>query len=522
MMVWGIALASLGLAQQCLNYVAIDGSLLDGQPACYFIDQGDSYTAFIRAETLADATGSSLRYSTDSLSFTWQDSGVALPTTSDVAEGLNGSGPRGIVVGSTSYLAIDPLADLLGWNTTWDAGARVVIVDTSPSVATPAPEPQLQRVVAGYASSPRIGVHDAFTRVVIDLPSQSDYSVAVNPGVLVVRLPGLAADAYNISPDSPDVGNVRYAEFEGDLALIIETKHTLTPEGLGYQLGFIPASTDNPRERLYVDFGPRVHNNPQVAAVPATPTNPTWAPQLPRAETAAPRTSPRTVVLDPGHGGKFSGAQGYVQEEIIVLQVAFKIKALLEAQGVSVIMTRTSNTHLNEAYGRDLSARAELATNDRNLFVSIHANAAEAASAHGVETWVFGQPLDAATRQQAIRENGGGAIGRIATDEAITFANAIQDDILAREQLYYSRTLAEFIQPQLVSQTGARDRGIKQSAFRVLRQSRIPAVLVELGFVTNPTEGPRLGDNSYQDRLAQGVATGILSFFEQGGTLVDR
>ncbi|MDZ7704523.1 MAG: N-acetylmuramoyl-L-alanine amidase [Trueperaceae bacterium] len=524
MVVWGVALSGLGLAQRCLNYVAVDGDLLAGQPACYFIDAGDSYTAYIRADTLANATGSSLRYLGDNLLFGWRDRTVTVATTRDASAATPQRGPTGVptgvLVGGSSYLAIDPLAAALGWRTDWDATARVVIVSTAPPVASS--PPQLQRVAARYVGTPRVGVHDAFTRVVIDLPSQSDYSVAVNSGVLVVRLPGLAADAYNAVPDSPDIVSIRYAEFEGELALIVETRHTLTPEGAGYQLGFIAASTDNPRERLYVDFGSSLHNAGQAAAAPAAPLNPGWAPQRPRADTAATRTSQRVVVLDPGHGGKFSGAQGYVQEEIIVLQVAFKVKALLEAEGVSVIMTRTSNSHLSEVYGNDLSARAELATNDRNLFVSIHANAAEAASANGIETWVFGQPLDAATRQQAIRENGGGAIGRITTDEAIVFANAIQDDILAQEQLHYSRTLAEFIQPQLVSQTGARDRGIKQSAFRVLRQSRIPSVLVELGFVTNPSEGPQLGNDAYQDKLAAGIATGILSFFEQGGTLVDR
>ena len=197
----------------------------------------------------------------------------------------------------------------------------------------------------------------------------------------------------------------------------------------------------------------------------------------------------------------------------MVLQVALRLKRLLESQGIEVILTRDANYDLSENKATDLRLRSNFATPDRNMFVSIHANSADASSANGIETWVFGQPLEQGNLDQAIRENGGAAL----TDEALAIATDSAGMILRETQLRYSQMLAQTVQDAMVRETGARDRGVKQNAFYVIRNARTPSILVELGFVSNPNEGSNLGNAAYQDSLARGIFNGIMAFMNSGG-----
>jgi N-acetylmuramoyl-L-alanine amidase len=241
---------------------------------------------------------------------------------------------------------------------------------------------------------------------------------------------------------------------------------------------------------------------------------------LPAADPLAIAQAPErryTVVIDAGHGGHDPGAvSSWAREKEVVLDVALRLKALLEAEGVHVIVTRDHDTFLT------LQERSTFATTDRNLFVSIHANSAESTSAAGIETWVFGRPLDPALIDRAIDENGGGDVGAVRTEEAARIATDIAGDILRETQLNYSLALAELVQARLVDATGANDRGVRQNLFYVIRNSRIPAILVELGFVSNPDEGRKLAETAYRADLADALADGILTFLREGGTLARR
>ena len=207
-------------------------------------------------------------------------------------------------------------------------------------------------------------------------------------------------------------------------------------------------------------------------------------------------------MIDPGHGGYDPGAQGYVSEEVVVLDIALRLRDALEAQGINVILSREGDYHLDERKATDLAARAAMATTDRNLFVSIHANAAESSTANGIETWVFGEPLEEDLIQNAITENGGGSLGLELTEEAKQVHDSVLNDIFRQEQLHYSMTLAEAVQNAMIEATDARDRGIRKNYFYVIRNARIPAVLVEVGFVSNPAEGRNLGRADYRARIA--------------------
>jgi N-acetylmuramoyl-L-alanine amidase len=93
---------------------------------------------------------------------------------------------------------------------------------------------------------------------------------------------------------------------------------------------------------------------------------------------------------------------------------------------------------------------------------------------------------------------------------------------MRESQLNYSLSLANVVQNRLVAATGARDRGVRQNLFYVIRNSRIPAILVELGFVSNAEEGRRLVDPRYQEKLAQALADAIMEFLTNGGSLAAR
>ena len=200
----------------------------------------------------------------------------------------------------------------------------------------------------------------------------------------------------------------------------------------------------------------------------------------------------------------------------MVLSVALKLKKRLEEAGLEVILTRDTDTFLT------LQQRSAFATPERNIFVSIHANSAPSTSASGIETWVFGRPLDPSLIERAIEENGGGVLGEELTEVARQTADEFAADILREAQLNYSLALAEAVQSHLVSATGARDRGVRANLFYVIRTARIPAILVELGFVSNAEEGAKLATDSYQDTLADGLAEGILTFLRGGGILANH
>ncbi|HEX7021283.1 MAG TPA: N-acetylmuramoyl-L-alanine amidase, partial [Trueperaceae bacterium] len=327
---------------------------------------------------------------------------------------------------------------------------------------------------------------------------------------------------------NPHLQDLWYGIIGGKLALVADTSFELSAGGRGYRYDVLPPEQDGQDARLYVDLGPTLQGEPvtTLAATPRPLPAQAAAPEPQARQVALRRTPKPTIVLDPGHGGKFAGARGIggIKEEVLVLQIAFKVKALLESRGYKVVMTRTTDTQLSLNYDEDLVSRANFATAERNLFVSIHANTAANPAGHGIETYVFGKPLNNDTLKAAIRENGGGDdnVGRAVTDTALAFATGLDGDLLAQEILHFSRMLAQSVQSSLVAGTGAGDRGVKQAPYRVLTQSRIPAILVEVGFMTNPTEGPKLVQDSYQDKIAAGIARGIFSFFESNGSVAAR
>jgi N-acetylmuramoyl-L-alanine amidase len=218
------------------------------------------------------------------------------------------------------------------------------------------------------------------------------------------------------------------------------------------------------------------------------------------------------AVVDPGHGGEHDGAIGPtgLKEKDLALDIAQRVAALLREQGALVLLTREGDESL------ELPARAALANQaEADVFISIHLNSmathAGRRVSHGVETYFLSADAsDASAKAVAARENADRLAGT-APDPANPVAG-ILDDLWMVEALAESSRLAHALHVRLVAATGAENRGVKQAPFLVLAGARMPAVLVEVGFVSHEGESQRLADPAYQQRVAAGIAEGVASF----------
>ncbi len=219
----------------------------------------------------------------------------------------------------------------------------------------------------------------------------------------------------------------------------------------------------------------------------------------------------RLVILDPGHGGHDAGAVANgLREKDVVLDVARQAAAKLRGQGLRVILTRDSDRYL------PLEQRSEIANREPGaVFVSIHVNAAgnssRGAAASGVETFVLTSRISESYRvQRAATKYDLPAVNGGATSEISAIAKLSQE---ARRESY---RLATAIQRHLVSALGENDRKVQGKNLAVLRENYFgPAVLTEIGFLTNPHTARRLASPSYRQNIGAAIADGILAYLRQ-------
>lgn len=220
-----------------------------------------------------------------------------------------------------------------------------------------------------------------------------------------------------------------------------------------------------------------------------------------------------TVVLDPGHGGDAQGAIGPdgVREKDLSLAIARRIAARLKRLGAKVVLTRTGDISV------PLANRAAIATAIRaDLFVSVHLNSMPTAEqrrhSRGVETYFLSaDATDSHARAVAARENADRLAGEPEPDPDDPVAG-ILGDLQDADALQGSSRLAYAVHEKLVSRLRAEDRGVKQAPFYVLAGARMPAVLLEVGFVSHADESRKLRSAAYQERIAEAVAEGVRAF----------
>ena len=197
------------------------------------------------------------------------------------------------------------------------------------------------------------------------------------------------------------------------------------------------------------------------------------------------KNTKRSIFLDPGHGGSDSGAvSGGVREKDLTLSVYNKVSSKLASLGYTVLTSRNVDKDV------DLVDRADQANKaNTDMLLSIHFNAGGRGIARGIETYYYQSQEDRVPKINKENHN-----------------NA--------ERLERSRKLANKVQQNLLYQTGANDRGVKRASFTVLRETSIPSILVELGFIDNPEERNKIKTNEYQERLANGIVDGIVEYYK--------
>ena len=221
----------------------------------------------------------------------------------------------------------------------------------------------------------------------------------------------------------------------------------------------------------------------------------------------------KIIVLDPGHGGDDVGALSQnkkLREKDIVLNVSKKTASLLKERGYKVLFTRSNDRFIK------LRSRTSFA-NDKgaHLFISIHANAApnkeKAKTMNGIETFFLSPSRSERSMNAANLEN------KADTDEMNYFTKVSFLNFLNREKIIASNKLAIDMQAALLKSVRAgykvSDGGVREAPFWVLVGALMPAVLIEIGYISHPDESQKIANSKYQDRLAKGIADGVDEYF---------
>lgn len=256
-----------------------------------------------------------------------------------------------------------------------------------------------------------------------------------------------------------------------------------------------PPAQKHPTEVKTVPPPKETKPAPEPPKTPKSVADPALAQQL--------GLSVKTIVIDPGHGGKDPGAVSQTrQEKQIVLSLSKTLRDLLIKKGYHTQLTRETDVYI------PIRKRTQFATDQKaDLFISIHANASLSAKASGIETYYLALASDESARITAMREN-------VEAEYNMKELDALVGRIPKERKSTESRRLAELIQAQLTSGKQVRDRGVKHAPFVVIIGTKVPAVLVEVGFISNPAEGKKLTTKAYQHQLATAIAKGIEQYIK--------
>lgn len=369
------------------------------------------------------------------------------------------------------------LGPLLGVPVEWRPSQRVLVVGR---VSIPA-------VQVSLSSAPGVVriTFDASEEVPFRVEQASDQiTVSVDRDLIEASLPA--------EPIAGDI--VQWVQFQGG------SQNTFAVR-LGPGFRQVRAAEQESPPRLILEL--RGESQTTSAARPR-PTPPP-APAL-----ASPGPGIRTIVIDPGHGGEEVGARGPggTLEKDVTLAIARRLRdQLVDTLGVRVFLTRDQDAEV------ELDTRTAIANNYKaDLFVSIHANGFRVRGAKGSEVYFLSyQASDEESRRVAQLE-GAADFGPAAPGSDLAL---ILWDMAQAEHLEESSALATRIQEELAGVTGSKSRGVKQAPFRVLVGATMPAVLVEVAFISNPREEKLLASAEYQSKVAGALLRGIARYRQE-------
>jgi N-acetylmuramoyl-L-alanine amidase len=257
--------------------------------------------------------------------------------------------------------------------------------------------------------------------------------------------------------------------------------------------------------RLVVDVVP---SNQPSGTQPSEAVDPSVSATPPPQPSPPPTKSFRTIVIDPGHGGRDPGARGPrgTEEKDITLKVGLKLRDLLRKQpGVRVMMTRDRDVFV------ELEDRAKYANSlEADLFVSIHVNSHPQRTVKGIEIYHFGEAKDQRALEVAAREN-----GTPLSSTGVGWEYLVADLLTTKkieESLELAWTTKEAMVTHMNGHYATVDHGVKTAPFYVLRFTSMPSILAEIAYVSNPSEEDLLRTGTFVTRVAESLNEGIKAF----------
>jgi N-acetylmuramoyl-L-alanine amidase len=460
---------------------------------------------FVSSEELARVFGVEMREDplTRGLAFTVQGKTIVVSPTTGLAS----------IGGRVVTLSTPPVRAERGWSLPMDFVDRALSLVYTPRLDV---RPTTHLIVVGDVRVPRVQVRletqPRIARVHFDVTPATPHTVVAEPGRLIIRFDATALDLELAPAGNPDLVLA--------LRALPNTPAVAIDQGARYGTFRVVEGADAATHRTTVEILAAETTTAPAPGQPPTgtpgPTGTPAGPGQPGVPTPAPGFGPeapsiRTVVIDPGHGGDVDvegvrgpGARGPAGtfEKHVTLTVARLLKSALEARlGVRALLTREDDRTVY------LDERAAFANNNKaDLFISLHLNASVSKTPAGAE--VFFLSLDGYSPEARRVAQMEGAVLPAANGGDRTIEMMLWE-MAQLQHLEQSAVVAGLIEETLRSRVKMSPRAIQQAPFRVLVGANMPAVLVELGFISNPEEEKLLGTHAYQLRLVDGIVDAV-------------
>lgn len=465
------ALAVLALASIVLAQVSGQGTLRTpaGDHPVTYIEQGGQ--TYVSAEQVVTALGGTLvpdangykvsigsnvaAFGSDSRYGVIRDDLIEMPVAPIVVEGKP-------FVPWQFFNGL--LAKTASLDVTWDASARVLSA-----------RPMMRDAIGVQVSVANV---EGISKIVLTLSAPAEFGILKEPNAYVVRFKAPVRAPYaEQSYEDPYIAKITFVG--SDLRIQLTAPDVV---GDAYQL-------ENP-PRVVLDL------RKAAAPIPGAPL------PLPGFRPPAELPGIRTIVIDPGHGGKEVGAvgPGGLLEKDVTLEVARKLAASLASKtGARVVMTREDDSLVS------LDQRTAIANQYKaDLFLSVHMNAAVVEDAKGSETYYLSlEASDELARKAAETENASAA------NDPASDLKLILWDLAQQAYIDESSLFASAIQEELNAATGVANRGVKQAPFKVLIGATMPAALVEVGFITNAEEEAKLQSAEFQNLMVEALTRAV-------------
>jgi N-acetylmuramoyl-L-alanine amidase len=412
--------------------------------------------------------------------------------------------------------------------------------------------PHAQAAIA--VSSARVWPALEYTRLTLESVKPIRYNLfsIKNPDRLVIDLTDVEINgplnelASKIHSDDPYIKSVRVARFKpGIVRLVFDLKSQVKPQ----LFNLLPVAKFN--HRLILDIYPAVPIDPMMALLQAEPTTRTpesSAPRdrlsqentptknnvastrnIPQSATKPDKSTPRPgtgmstrtliIAIDAGHGGEDSGAKGYndTYEKNVTLAIARKLKELVdETTGMHGVLIRDGDYFI-PLNGRVQKARKVHA----DLFISIHADAFIKPHARGSSIFALSErgATSATARWLAKKENEADLIGGMNLAEKEPYLARTLLDLSQTATIDDSLKLAKYVLSEMSNINVLHSNTVQQAGFAVLKSPDIPSVLIEIAFISNPSEELRLNDEDYQEKMARAILSGVKGYFAKNPAL---